>query len=401
MTKPVVIVGASMGALRTAEALRRFGYAGPITAIGDEPYAPYNRPPLSKEVLAKEVSHEAVAFAQRAATEDVNWVLGTKVVSADLEHSTVTDSDGVTHAYSALIAATGLRPKRLQVPNGDLTGRHAVRTLDDAIGLRAALVPGAKVVILGAGFIGCEVAATARKLGCEVTVVAPGVHPIIRPLGVELAKEIQRRHEAEGVRFIMKTTITDLIGESHLTGVALDSGEELACDVLVEAIGSHTNTEWLDENDVDIADGILTDNAMRAVRLDGSAHENFFAIGDVARFANPLFDDVARRVEHWNIPTDTGKRVGQVLAAMLNQAENWPGVLDEKFAPIPSFWSDQFEMHILAFGLLALADEVKLIHGEIEGDCVFGYYRGGQMVGVCGIGLRSTVQGYRAQVGNQ
>jgi len=389
-----------MGALRTAEALRRFGYAGPITAIGDEPYAPYNRPPLSKEVLAKEVSHEAVAFAQRAATEDVNWVLGTKVVSADLEHSTVTDSDGVTHAYSALIAATGLRPKRLQVPNGDLTGRHAVRTLDDAIGLRAALVPGAKVVILGAGFIGCEVAATARKLGCAVTVVAPGVHPIVRPLGVELAKEIQRRHEAEGVRFIMKSTITDLIGESHLTGVALDSGEELACDVLVEAIGSHTNTEWLDENDVDIADGILTDNAMRAVRLDGSAHENFFAIGDVARFANPLFDDVARRVEHWNIPTDTGKRVGQVLAAMLNQAENWPGVLDEKFAPIPSFWSDQFEMHILAFGLLALADEVKLIHGEIEGDCVFGYYRGGQMVGVCGIGLRSTVQGYRAAVGS-
>ncbi len=401
MTKPVVIVGASMGALRTAEALRRFGYHGPITAIGDEPYAPYNRPPLSKEVLAKEVSHEAVAFAQRAATEDVNWVLGTKVVSADLEHSKVTDSDGVTHAYSALIAATGLRPKRLQVPNGELAGRHAVRTLDDAIGLRAALTPGANVVILGAGFIGCEVAATARKLGCEVTVVAPGVHPIVRPLGVELAKEIQRRHEAEGVRFIMKTTIDDLIGESHITGVVLDSGEELACDVLVEAIGSHANTEWLEGCDVDIADGILTDNAMRAVRLDGSAHENFFAIGDVARFANPLFDDVARRVEHWNIPTDTGKRVGQVLAAMLNQAENWPAVLEEKFAPIPSFWSDQFEMHILAFGLLALADEVRLIHGEIDGDCVFGYYRGGQMVGVCGIGLRSTVQGYRAQVGNQ
>ena len=401
MTKPVVIVGASMGALRTAEALRRFGYAGPITAIGDESYAPYNRPPLSKEVLAKEVSHEAVAFAQRVATEDVNWVLGTKVVSADLEHNTVTDSDGLTHTYAALIAATGLRPKRLQVPNGDLAGRHAVRTLDDAIGLRAALAPGAKVVILGAGFIGCEVAATARKLGCHVTVVAPGVHPIVRPLGIELAKEIQRRHEAEGVRFVMKATITDLIGETHVTAVVLDSGEELACDVLVEAIGSHTNTEWLEGNDVEITDGILTDNAMRAVRQDGSAHENFFAIGDIARFANPLFDDVARRVEHWNIPTDTGKRVGQVLAAMLNQAENWPEVLDEKFAPIPSFWSDQFEMHILAFGLLAIADEVKLIHGEIEGDCVFGYYRGGQMVGVCGIGLRSTVQGYRAQVGNQ
>lgn len=401
MTKPVVIVGASMGALRTAEALRRFGYAGPITAIGDEPYAPYNRPPLSKEVLANQVSHEAVAFPQRPATADVNWVLGTRVVSTDLEHKTVVDSNGDSHSYSALIAATGLRPKRLQVPNGELAGRHAVRSLDDAIGLRAALVPGARVVILGAGFIGCEVAATARKLGCDVTVVAPGVHPIVRPLGVELAKEIQRRHEAQGVRFIMKTTIVDLIGESHVAGVVLDNGDQLACDVLVEAIGSHANTEWLEGTDIDITDGILTDNAMRAARTDGSVCEDVFAIGDVARFANPIFDEVARRIEHWNIPTDTGKRVGQVLAAKLTEAENWPAVLDEKFAPIPSFWSDQYDMHILAFGLLALADEVKLIHGEIDGDCVFGYYRAGNMVGVCGIGLRSTVQGYRAQVGNQ
>jgi NADPH-dependent 2,4-dienoyl-CoA reductase/sulfur reductase-like enzyme len=401
VTKPVVIVGASMGGLRAAEALRRFGYLGPITAIGDEPYSPYNRPPLSKEVLANEVSHEAVAFAQRPATADVNWVLGTRAESADLEHRTVTDSNGQVHPYSALIIATGLRPKRLQVSNSELASRHAVRTLDDAIALRAALVPGARVVILGAGFIGCEVAATARKLGCDVTVVAPGVHPIVRPLGTELAREIQRRQEAEGVRFKMKTAVTDLLGEGKVTGVLLDSGEELACDVFVEAIGSDTNTEWLEGSDLDLSDGVLTDNAMRALRVDGLACDEVFAIGDVARFANPMFDDVARRVEHWNIPTDTAKRVGQVLAARLNAAENWPDVLEETFAPVPSFWSDQFEMHILAFGLLALADEVKLIHGEIEGDCVFGYYREGQMVGVCGIGMRSTVQGYRAQVGAQ
>ncbi len=400
MTKPVVIVGASMGGLRAAEALRRFGYLGPITAIGDEPHAPYNRPPLSKEVLANEVSHEAVAFPQRPATADVNWVLGTRAESADLEHRTVTDSKGQVHPYSALIIATGLRPKRLQVSNSELAGRHAVRTLDDAIALRAALVPSARVVILGAGFIGCEVAATARKLGCEVTVVAPGVHPIVRPLGVELAREIQRRHEGEGVRFKMKTAITDLIGESVVTGVLLDSGEEVACDVFIEAIGSDTNTEWLEGSGLDLSDGVLTDNAMRAVKTDGTTCEDVFAIGDVARFANPMFDDVARRVEHWNIPTDTAKRVGQVLAAKLNEAENWPAVLDEKFAPTPSFWSDQFEMHILAFGLLGLADEVKLIHGEIEDDCVFGYYREGQMVGVCGIGMRSTVQGYRAAIGS-
>jgi 3-phenylpropionate/trans-cinnamate dioxygenase ferredoxin reductase subunit len=387
MTKPVIIVGASMGGLRAAEALRRFGYAGPITVIGEERHAPYNRPPLSKEVLAAEVSHEAVAFPQRESTADVNWVLHTRVESADLEHGTVTDSNGETHSYGTLIIATGLRPKRLEVPNGELTGRHAVRTLDDAIALRKDLKPGARVVVLGAGFIGCEVAATARKLGCEVTVVAPGSHPITRPLGIELAKELQRRHEAMGVKFLMKTSVTELLGTTALEGVLLDTGDVVFCDVLVEAIGSHPNTEWLEGNDLDLSNGVLTDNDMRAVKANGEAWPNVFAIGDVARFANPLFDETPRRVEHWNIPTDTAKRVAQ---AFTGQAEG-------PFAPIPSFWSDQYDMHILAYGLLALADEVKLIAGELEGECVFGYYREGKMVGVCGIGMRTTVMGYRKE----
>lgn len=387
MTKPVLIIGASMGGLRAAEALRRFGYAGPITVIGEERHAPYNRPPLSKEVLAAEVSHEAVAFPQRESTADVNWVLGTRVESADLEHGTVTDSNGETHAYGTLIIATGLRPKRLSVQNGELAGRHAVRTLDDAIKLRKDLKPGARVVVIGAGFIGCEVAATARKLGCEVTIVGPGAHPITRPLGVELAKELQRRHEAMGVKFFMKTAVTDLIGTTAVEGVVLDTGEIVFCDVIVEAIGSHPNTEWLEGNDLDLSDGVLTDNDMRAVKANGEAWPNVFVIGDVARFANPLFDGTARRVEHWNIPTDTAKRVAQVFNG---QAEG-------QFAPIPSFWSDQYDMHILAYGLLALADEVKLIAGEIEGECVFGYYREGKMVGVCGIGMRTTVMGYRKE----
>ena len=387
MPNPVIIVGASMGGLRAAEALRRFGYAGAITVIGEESHAPYNRPPLSKEVLAAEVSHEAVAFPQRDSTADVNWLLGTRVDSADLEHCTVTDSNGETHPYSTLIIATGLRPRRLQVTNSELSGRHAVRTLDDAIALRSDLKPGAKVVVLGAGFIGCEVAATARKLGCEVTVVAPGVHPMIRPLGIELARELERRHEAMGVEFRMKTAVTDLVGTKRVEGVVLDSGETLACDVLVEAIGSHPNTEWLEGNDLDLSDGVLADNDLHAVRADGASWSNVFVIGDVARFANPLFDDIARRVEHWNIPTDTAKRVAQVF----NE------VAEGQFAPIPSFWSDQYEMHILAYGLLALADEVKLIAGELEGECVFGYYRAGKMVGVCGIGMRTTVMSYRKE----
>ena len=376
-----------MGGLRAAEALRRFGYTGPITAIGDERHAPYNRPPLSKEVLATEVNHEAVAFPQRESTADVNWVLGTRVDSADLEHATVTDSNGEVHAYGTLIIATGLRPKRLEVPGGDIAGRHAVRTLDDAMALRKDLKPGARVVVLGAGFIGCEVAATARKLGCEVTIVAPGSHPITRPLGVELAKEIQRRHETMGVTFRMKSAVTELVGTTKVEGVLLDSGDVIFCDVLVEAIGSYPNTEWLEGNDIDVTDGVLTDNDMRAVKASGGVWNNVFAIGDVARFANPLFDETPRRVEHWNIPTDTAKRVAQVFN----------GVAEGPFAPIPSFWSDQYDMHILAYGLLALADESKLIAGELNGECVFGYYRNGKMVGVCGIGMRTTVMGYRKE----
>lgn len=396
MTEPVLIVGASMGGLKAAEALREFGYLGPITAIGEEAYGPYNRPPLSKEALGHEVTLEAVAFSIRPATKDVNWILGTRAESADLEKQTVTDSTGTIHHYSALVIATGLRAKRLDVPNGNLTSRHAVRTLDDAIALREDLKTGAHVVILGAGFIGCEVASTAVKLGCRVTIVATAEHPLIRPLGIELAQEIQRRHEAQGVKFQMGSTIVDLIGQTKVDGVLLDDGSTIHCDLLVEAIGTDVNTEWLEGNDLDLSSGVLTDNAMRAVKLDGSPWENVFAVGDIARFTNFLFDDVARRDEHWENPTDTAERVGQVLAPMLTGSEDYPTVLAEPFAPIPTFWSDQYDMDILAFGVLEIADEIKLLQGDISGDCVFGYYLEGKMVGVCGIGMRSSVQRYRS-----
>ena len=397
MNHPVVIVGASMGGLRTAESLRRFGYLGPITIIGEEIHKPYNRPPLSKEVLANEVTHEAVAFEERAATADVNWVLGTRAVSADFEHSTVTDSDDQVHQYSVLVIATGLRSKRLSVPNGDLASRFALRTLEDAIALRTELTPGKKVVIIGGGFIGCEVAATAVKLGCKVTVVHHSAHPMLRPLGPELAKELQSRHEAMGVTFKLKRSVIDLIGSTKVEGVLLDDGTVVESDVVMEAIGSHANVEWLSGNELDRNDGVLVDSAMRVMNRAGHAFPNIFAIGDVARFTNPVFDLEPRRVEHWNIPTETAKRAASVIASYLNKTENYPAMLDDKFSPLPSFWSDQYENHLLAFGLLALADKATLVAGEISGECVFEYTRGEQLVGVCGIGMRSVVQSYRAK----
>lgn len=386
----VVIVGASMGGLRAAESLRRFGYTGPITAIGEEVHPPYNRPPLSKEVLAADVSLEAVAFPMRPATADVTWMLGTRVIAADFDSQTVETASREKISYEHLIIATGLRPKRLDYPNMPAQGRHVIRSLDDAMALRAAIKPGAKVVILGAGFIGCETGATAIKLGAEVTIVGPGHLPIKRPLGEELAAEVMRRHEAMGTKFKLGQRVVDLLGDEAVTGVVLDDGTTLACDVYIEAVGSHANVEWLEGNDLDLSDGVLTNHKLNAVREDGEHHDNVWAIGDVARFPNPIFDAIARRVEHWNIPTECAKFVGQSIAAKFGAGE-----APEIFRPIPSFWSDQFDMHILAFGMLALATEVKLIEGEISGDCVFGYYRGEKMVGVAGIGLRSVVQSYR------
>ncbi|MFM6971559.1 MAG: NAD(P)/FAD-dependent oxidoreductase [Rhodoluna sp.] len=398
MSKPVVIVGASMGGLRTAESLRRFGYAGEIVAIGDEPYAPYNRPPLSKEVLAgEEVSHATVAFPQRPATEDVVWKLGKKVISADLDANTVTIDGGEKVEYSHLVIATGLRPKRQTYPNDIEKGRHVIRSLDDAIALRAELKPGAKVVVLGAGFIGCETAATAKKLGCDVTIVAPGALPIKRPLGEVFAAEVKRRQEAQGVKFLMETAVDDLVGTNRVTAVKLGNGEELACEVFIEAIGSNSNVEWLDGNDIINTDGVLCDSTLRAVKESGEVWQNVFVVGDVAKFPNPIFDTHARRVEHWNIPTECAKHVGQLIAVMKGAEGSVDDLLAKPFKPIPSFWSDQFDMHILAFGLLGLADNVELVQGEIDGDCVFEYRRHGELVGVAGIGLRSVVQGYRKE----
>jgi NADPH-dependent 2,4-dienoyl-CoA reductase/sulfur reductase-like enzyme len=398
MSKSVVIVGASMGGLRAAEALRNNGFDGQITVIGEEAHAPYNRPPLSKEVLAKEVTHDAVAFKLRAQVEDVIWNLGDPATSLDLAKQVVTTASGKTFEYDGLVIASGLRPRVLDLPNGKVSGRHTVRTLDDAIALRADLVPGAQVVVAGAGFIGCEVAATARGLGCEVTNVAIDSFPMIRPLGEELAAELQRRHESKGVDFRLQRGIKDLTGTDSLSGVILDDGDFLEATVLVEAISSHCNVEWLANTNIDISNGVLADSALRAVTTDGDTVEGVYVVGDLARFANPLFDDEARRIEHWNIPTETGKRVGAVLSAYLAEADNFAELAAQPFMPLPSFWSDQYDMKIQGFGMPGLADRYELVAGELSDELVMGYFKGEILIGVVGIGMTSEVMKYRKEL---
>ena len=396
MSAPVVIVGGSLAGLRSAEGIRKAGYSGPIKVIGNEPYLPYNRPPLSKELLSGSGEIDEIYFPIKESVADIEWVLGKAATSLDTKEQKVTDLSGTSHSYSALVIATGLRPKPLPVDANGISGVHVLRTFDDAVALRRELVPGVKVLILGAGFIGCEVAATAVKAGCQVKVVSRIHEPMEEALGKTLGKEVKRRHEQKGVEFVKGASVFGLIGDGRVERVILDSGVIYDADLVVVAIGSSPNTEWLEGSGIDISNGVLVDGGLRAISSDGSVVENVFAVGDVARYVNPLFDQVPRRVEHWNLPTETGKRAGLVLGKQLC-GESVAEMLSEPFAPLPSFWSDQYEMHILAFGMTYLADRSELVAGELSGECVFEYFRDDKLVGVCGIGMRPTIQSYRSR----
>lgn len=384
MSAPVVIAGAALAGLRTAEQLRAAGWLGPITLVGAEPQPPYNRPPLSKDFLAGTASAASLTFRPRASVADATWQLGTRVVRAELDRRLVHLDDGRTLPYRALVAATGVRPRRLTCP-GPLPGRHVVRNLTDAERLRTALLaPGAQVVVVGAGFIGCEVAATAVALGAaSVTVIDPLPLPLLRSLGELLATSVLARHQRRGVRFALGRGVTAFTGTERVTGVQLDDGSEVAADVVVEAVGSLPNTEWLADNGLDLTDGVRTDDQLRV-----GARPEVVAVGDVARFPNARYDDLPRRVEHWSMPTDTAKHAARVLAAHLGDARADAHDLPP-FTPLPTFWSDQHDFRLQSFGAPALGTgEVRVLHGDPadEGDLVVGHLRHGRLVGVVAIG---------------
>jgi NADPH-dependent 2,4-dienoyl-CoA reductase/sulfur reductase-like enzyme len=393
----IAVVGASLGGLRAAEQLRAAGWEGAITVYGEEPHLPYNRPPLSKEVLAGEAPATATELRRRPSVGDVEWRLGMAVLSADLGARTLTLADGSVCAYEGLVAATGVRPRRLPLAGGP--PRHVVRTLEDSARLRHELEPGVRVLIIGSGFIGCEVAATARKAGCEVTVVAPEAEPMMLALGEELGRILRRRHEARGVRFRMGR----LVSRMHADGVVLDDGGACGADVVVEAVGSVPNVEWLaaSEGVTDLTDGILCDGHLRIGGLPYAV-----AVGDVARFPNPRYGEAARRVEHWSMPADCARHGARVLVAGLGDSRGDRAHGLARFAPLPSFWSDQFTMRVQSFGLPGLGERAELLEGDAgagsaEGDVVYGYYVGERMVGVVALGGAKAVAlagRYRAEL---
>jgi len=385
---PVVIVGAGLGGLRTAEALRGAGYDQHIVIIGDEPHLPYNRPPLSKEALAGGVDVEDLHFRRRASIDDVEWRLGSRVVASDLAGSTVTLEDGTVIPFSGLVIASGIRPRQLPIP-GPTAGRVLLRGADDAAHLRDQLGPGSRLVILGAGFIGCEVAATARKLGADVDVIALDEEPLIRPLGSEFGAAMRRHHENSGVRFHMGRTVTEFLGEDRVTGVRLDDGTEIPATVVLEAVGSVPNVEWLEGNGLDLSDGVPVDESLRVLDSPVPA----VAVGDIARHPNALFPGGPWRIEHWNMPTEIGRHAGKTLATVLTGAE----VETAPFSALPSFWSDQYDLNIQSFGMPGLGDPV-LVEGNLDGDCIVEYRKDGELVGVVGVNRSKDLMDYRKQL---
>lgn len=384
MTGHVLVVGASLSGLRLAEQLRGLGHAGPITIAGAEARMPYNRPPLSKDVLTGDDDEAALvrslSFRLRPTLDDVTWKLGAAAIACDLASRKVRFADGSTLSYDALAIATGLSPRRLPLPGGE-KDRYVLRTLDDALALRARLVNGARLAVIGAGFIGCEVAASARKRGLAVTMIETFEAPMQRAIGVAAGQAMQALHRSEGIDFRLQSKITGFVdrGDGHLDGIRLESGEVIACDLAVEAVGSMANTQWLAGNGLDLSDGVLCDNAMR---VEGRA--DVVAAGDIARFPNLFADEVPRRIEHWTIPGFTAKRAAESLVKEMVQGS---------FAPVPAFWSDQHGLRLQSYGSPSLGDASELLEGSLcPGDmrrqgAALGYRRAGRMIGVVLIGL--------------
>ena len=397
----IVVVGAGVGGLRAAEALRAAGHDGELVVVGAEPWHPYQRPPLSKTLLAGDVEPDALTIRRRKSVADVEWRLTTAAVRVDLDAHVLqlaVPSGGDARSgdqltWDGLVIATGLRPKRLVSLPGSWAHRHRVRGLHDALELRAELTPGARLVVVGAGFLGCEIAATAIGRGCDVAIVAPEAEPMERQLGPLVGAAMRRRHEERGVRFHLGRVPVRL--DAGGSGVTLDDGTVLPADVVVEAIGSDPVTDWLGGTELDLSDGVLCDSWLRAVGPTGP-RADVVAVGDVARFPHPLAGPPARRIEHWDMAPLTAKRAAPALLAGLTGAALDP----EPFAPVPSFWSDQYDVTIQSFGMPELADEVEVVEGSLHGPFLAAYRRatpsGSRLVAAVGVGTMTGLMDLRA-----
>ncbi|MFJ4205302.1 NAD(P)/FAD-dependent oxidoreductase [Streptomyces sviceus] len=361
----IAVVGASAAGLAAAETLRREGYDGTITLVGEEPEPPYDRPPLSKQVLAAEWEADRLALRTPAdlAALDLDLRLGVAATGLDPGARTVRLADDSEVPYDGLLIATGVRPRRLP---GE--GAHVLRTLDDALTLRERLYPGQRLVVVGAGFLGAEAAAVARRLGAGVTLLEPAAVPLAHAVGTEVGRLLARAHADRGIDLRCGVTVAEVTEE----GVRLADGEVVEADEVLVAIGSLPNTEWLEGSGLALEDGVLCDEYCEAA-------EKVYAAGDVARWYNPLFG-TSMRIEH---RTNAAQ---QAMAAARNLLADPQA--RKPFAPVPYFWSDQYDMKIQAYGFLRGHDEVAVVEGDLAERRFVAVYRTADRVsGALVIGL--------------
>jgi NADPH-dependent 2,4-dienoyl-CoA reductase/sulfur reductase-like enzyme len=366
----VVIVGAGLAGLRTCESLRREGYADPLVLIGAEPHAPYSRPPLSKEVLRDgEPGVARLRSDDELAALDVELRLGNPACRVDVDARLVHLRDGDPVAFDELVLATGADARSLPGSVNDHV--FTLRTLDDSLSLRRRLLPGSSVVVIGAGFIGLETAASARQMGCDVTVVDVLPVPLDRVFNRSVGAAVEALHEANGVRFRLGVGVESVEPSAAGCRVALTDGSTLAASVVIVGIGVVPATDWLAGSEVIVRDGIVCSPSLRAA-------PHIWAVGDVARWA-PRGRQATLRIEHWTVATEMAAHV----ARNITHGEDVP------FETVPYVWTDQFDAKIQSLGFTTKGDEVRVVTGSLEEPRWTALVRAGDRLGGV-VGMRAA-----------
>jgi NADPH-dependent 2,4-dienoyl-CoA reductase/sulfur reductase-like enzyme len=382
MMKTIAVVGASVAGLAAARALRQIGYDGQLVLIGDEPHLPYDRPPLSKEFLAGVKSEADLSLQIDGEDLALDWRLGLAATGLDPATRTLHLSDGEALRPDGVVIATGARPRAMAGLRWR-PGLHQLRTIDDARALRADLIPGARLVVVGAGFIGSEVASTARSLGVDVTVVEIAPTPLAAALGVEMGRAVSALHAANGVRLVCGVGVTAINGTDRVTGVELSDGTTVPADVVVIGVGVVPNVEWLEGSGLTLTNGVLC-NAFGGTEVPGVV-----AVGDCASWYDPAAHE-SRRIEHW-----TNAREGAAIAA----AWLLSGGSDTRTRRPPYFWSDQYGTSVRFAGSTAGFDELRIDEGRVdEHSFVAVYERAGTPIGVLSVGRDQAFISWRRRL---
>jgi NADPH-dependent 2,4-dienoyl-CoA reductase/sulfur reductase-like enzyme len=382
----LVIVGASLAGLRAAEAARRSGWDDDVVVVGEEGHMPYTRPPLSKELLTS--AEAGIADHLFPSQVDATWRLGERATGIDRDTRRLELAGGEPLPYDRLVIATGCRARPWSGQGAELAGLHLIRQAEDALALRAALADGARVAILGAGFIGCEVASSARQLGLDVTLfdIAPAPMPALGPL---LGERCAALHRAHGVALHLGVGIAALLGENgRVRAIELNDGTRHEADVVVVALGAMPCTDWLAGSGLRVERGVRCDATLTA-----EGDPDLLAAGDIAEWPHPLAGGHPIRVEHWTNAAEQGAHAGRNAVLAATDREPYVG--------IPSFWSDQYGVRIQALGLPHLAGRHHVVEETDDGSRLVAVAeRHGLLIGVVAFNGARRLPHYRDRLGS-